>query len=50
MMGELGPQELTIRCDNPACGYSETRMHGFPEPAAGKAQPASVIDPLAVPD
>ena len=28
MMGELGPSELTLRCDNEACGHSETRFCG----------------------
>lgn len=32
MMGELGPQELTIRCDESDCGHSETRMHGYSVP------------------
>lgn len=28
LMGELGPPELTVRCDNAACGHSETRFCG----------------------
>lgn len=28
MMGELGPPELTVQCDNAACGHSETRFYG----------------------
>lgn len=33
LMGELGPQELTLQCDGTACSHSETRMHGYRGPA-----------------
>ena len=36
MMGELGPQEFAIRCDNPDCGHTETRMHGYAAPVRNR--------------
>lgn len=35
MMGELGPPELNLRCDNVACGHGETRFWGRPEASGG---------------
>jgi hypothetical protein len=26
-LGDLGIQNRTLKCDNPACGHSETRIH-----------------------
>ena len=28
-MGELGPQELTIQCDNAGCRHRETHLHAY---------------------
>ena len=39
VMGEIGPPELTVRCDNAGCGHGERRMYGYTGPAERASNP-----------